>query len=85
MSYKIRFSKPASKQFKALPVQTQQRIRDKINALENEPRPNGVVKLESAVDLYRIRVGDYRIVYTIDDNILLIVIVKVGHRQNIYR
>ncbi|WP_419183621.1 type II toxin-antitoxin system RelE family toxin [Scytonema hofmannii] len=48
-----------------------------------EPRPNGVKKLEN--DLYRIRVGDYRVIYQIQDNILLVNIVKVSHRSKAYR
>ncbi|MEP0872105.1 type II toxin-antitoxin system RelE/ParE family toxin [Trichocoleus desertorum AS-A10] len=50
-----------------------------------EPRPTGVVKLEDSNSLYRVRLGDYRIIYEIQDTQLLVVVVKVGHRSDVYR
>ena len=85
MSYKIEFAKQAAKQFKALPRQEQQRLKIKINNLADDPRPSGVVKLSGEKDLYRIRGGNYRIVYSIQDARLLILIVKIGHRKDVYR
>jgi mRNA interferase RelE/StbE len=85
MTYRIEFVKQAAKQFKALPTQEQQRLQYKIDALEIEPRPSGVVKLAGEEDLYRIRVGDYRIIYRIQDNQFLILVVKIGHRREVYR
>ena len=70
MNYKIEFAKQAVKQFKALPHQEQQRLKTKIDNLENDPRPSGVVKLSGEENLYRIRVGNYRIIYSIQDTIL---------------
>ncbi|MBW4483701.1 MAG: type II toxin-antitoxin system RelE/ParE family toxin [Tildeniella torsiva UHER 1998/13D] len=85
MTYRIEFAKPAVKQFKALPPQDQQRLKPKIDALAQEPRPAGMVKLLGEDELYRIRVGDYRIVYAIKDAQLLILVVKVRHRREVYR
>jgi mRNA interferase RelE/StbE len=85
MTYRIEFVRRAAKQFKALPTQEQQRLRSKIDALASEPRPTGVIKLAGEENLYRIRVGDYRIVYAIQDDQLLILVVKVSHRRDVYR
>lgn len=85
MKYRIEFVKQAAKQFKALPFHVQQRLKPKIDALAKEPRSAGTIKLSGQDDLYRIRVGDYRIIYSIEDNQLLILVVKIGHRRDIYR
>ena len=61
------------------------RLKPKIDALAQNPRPSGVVKLSGEDDLYRIRVGNYRITYSIQDNHLLVLVVKIGHRRDIYR
>jgi mRNA interferase RelE/StbE len=85
MIYRIEFTKQASKQLKALSPQEQQRIKPKIDALVSIPRPDGVVKLSGEDDLYRIRVGNYRIIYSIHDNQLLILVLKIGHRRDVYQ
>ncbi|PSR17383.1 type II toxin-antitoxin system mRNA interferase toxin, RelE/StbE family [filamentous cyanobacterium CCP3] len=85
MTYRIEFAKPAAKQFKTIPLQEQQRLKPKIDALANEPRPSGMVKLAGEDDLYRIRVGNYRVIYAIEDDRLLVLVVKVGHRREVYR
>ena len=85
MTYKIEFAKQAAKQFKVLPRQEQQRLKTKIDNLEIDPRPSGVVKLSGEQNLYRIRVGNYRIIYSIQDFQLLILILKIGHRKDVYR
>jgi mRNA interferase RelE/StbE len=85
MKYRIEFAKAAAKQFKALPLAEQQRLKPKIDNLANDPRPAGVVKLTGEDNLYRIRVGNYRIIYTIWENELVVLVVKVGHRRDIYR
>lgn len=85
MTYKIEFSKRAEKQFERLPRQTQIRLQPRINALALDPRPPGVKKLEEAENQYRLRVGDYRIVYEIQDAILLVILLRIGHRREVYR
>ena len=85
MIYRVRFAKRAAKQFQALPKQEQERIQPKIDALAAEPRPKGIVKLSGEENLYRIRVGNYRILYAIEDDQLLVLVVTVGHRRDVYR
>ncbi|KYC43317.1 addiction module toxin RelE [Scytonema hofmannii PCC 7110] len=85
MSYQIEFSKPALKQLEKLSLDTQERIKAKIQELADNPRPHGVVKLKNLENNYRIKVGVYRVIYEIIDNILLITVLKVGHRREVYR
>ncbi|MEH2170320.1 MAG: type II toxin-antitoxin system RelE/ParE family toxin [Nostoc sp.] len=85
MSYEVKFSKVAKKQFRKLPLDVQQRIQTKINDLAIEPRPNGVKKLQGDDTSYRVRVGDYRVVYEVDDDVLIVTVIKVGHRSEIYK
>ncbi|MEM9091245.1 MAG: type II toxin-antitoxin system RelE/ParE family toxin [Cyanobacteria bacterium P01_F01_bin.53] len=85
MSYRIEFTKRANKQFQALPAQIQKRIAPKIDALAQEPSPQGVVKLSGEDNAYRIRVGDYRVVYNIEDDRLQILVFRVDHRRDVYR
>ena len=61
------------------------RLRETIDALALEPRPQGCTKLSGAKDIYRLRVGDQRIVYQIIDSRLLVLVVDIGHRREIYR
>jgi mRNA interferase RelE/StbE len=82
--YQIEISKGALKQLKKLSPELQERIQLKIDDLAIEPRPDGVKKLKNR-DGYRIRVGNYRVIYNILDDILLIIIVEIGHRSNIYK
>ena len=85
MSYRVEFSRGASKQFRKLPLNIQKRIQAKIDELAIEPRPNRVKKLQGDDNSYRIRVGDYRIVYEIKDDILLVIVIKIKHRSEVYK
>ena len=85
MSYQIEFSRQADRQFRNLPSQIQQRLKSLIDSLAATPRPYGSEKLSGTDQLYRLRVGDYRIVYTVEDDRLLVLVVKVGHRREVYR
>jgi mRNA interferase RelE/StbE len=58
---------------------------DCIESLQLNPRPTGIKKLVNKINLYRIRVDDHRIIYKIEDSVLLVLIVKVGNRKDIYR
>ncbi|OJV39618.1 MAG: hypothetical protein BGO29_04530 [Bacteroidales bacterium 36-12] len=82
--YKIVVSKKAIKELEKIPKLYYKTIRIAIDNLENEPRPNGYKKLQGYDDTYRIRVGVYRIIYTIEDNILTIEVIKIAHRQSVY-
>lgn len=82
--YKIEFKRSASKEIRALPSKEIKKILAKINALAENPRPPDNIKL-SGEDKYRVRCGDYRILYAVEDKILIVYIVKVGHRREVYR
>ncbi len=84
MAYSIELKPSAQKGLLKLPSLTQTRILDAIQSLGENPRPSGVKKLQS-LDLYRIRVGDYRIVYAIQDDELLVLVATIGHRKEVYR
>lgn len=81
--YTIKLTKTAQKQLDKLPNTQIERIKVELLELANNPRPSGVKKLKGQ-EGYRIRVGDYRILYFIFDNILLVEVVKVGQRGNFY-
>lgn len=82
--YSISFTRSALKDFESLPPAVQKRIGPAIDGLAMNPRPSGVKKLQVEF-LYRIRVGDYRVVYAISDEVRIVLITDVGHRSRIYR
>lgn len=73
------------RQLAALQPRDRRRVARAIDALAAHPRPPGVDKLKGADDLWRVWVGDYRIVYTIADDRLLVLVVRVAHRRDVYR
>jgi len=85
MTYQIEFSQVASKQLKKLSSEIRERIDAKILKLAEEPRPNGVTKLKNRENGYRIKVGKYRTKHDIYDDVLVVTVVRVGHRREIYR
>ncbi|MEH2207365.1 MAG: type II toxin-antitoxin system RelE/ParE family toxin [Nostoc sp.] len=85
MSYKVEILRGALKQLKKIPSELQERIQIKIDDLATEPRPKGVKKLKGKENAYRIRVNDYRVIYDIFDDLLVVNVVEVGHRKNIYK
>ena len=85
MAYRVEFTHRAGKQFSSLERSVQLRLKPQIDSLSENPRPRGAKKLSSSENLYRIREGDYRIIYQVQDEILLILVLKVGHRKDIYR
>lgn len=82
-SYNIVLSKRAEKFLDSLFDKAINPIIIALERLSDNARPNGYIKMKG-VDAYRIRVGDYRIIYEINDNILLIDVIDIGHRKNIY-
>lgn len=84
MSYALAIYPSAQRELGALPSEISRRVRAAIVELAQEPRPSGCRKLTGR-EGWRIRVGDYRILYDIDDNALIVTIVHIGHRRDIYR
>lgn len=85
MSYQVELSKRAERQLRKLDPDIQSLIGVAIDTLAIDPRPAGVKKLKGDENVYRIRVRDYRIVYEIQDDDLIVLVVKFGHRRDIYR
>jgi mRNA interferase RelE/StbE len=83
--YSVEIARRAIKSIAKLPRQEQQRIRAAIDLLADEPRPPGCVALSGEDSAYRVRVGDYRVVYEVFDKRLVIQVVRVGHRRDVYR
>jgi mRNA interferase RelE/StbE len=83
-SYRIEIKRSAVKELEAIPAKDRRRIATKIRALAGNPRPAGCEKL-SGHDKYRIRQGNYRILYTIEDDVLVVMVVKIGDRRDVYR
>jgi mRNA interferase RelE/StbE len=85
VSYEVEIAPAAKRQIKKLPRDVQQKLVAKLEELAFEPRPDGVKKLEGSENLYRLRLEKYRIIYEIQDSLLLVTVVKVKHRRDIYR
>jgi mRNA interferase RelE/StbE len=86
MSYLITVKPSAQKELSKFPKPAIKKVSIAIDELKENPRPSGVKKLKSTDEnLYRIRVGDYRILYTIEDTIQIVDITKVGYRKDIYK
>jgi len=83
-SYNVLIKRSAAKELEAVPLKDRRRLVARIEALATNPRPAGVQKL-SGEEKYRIRQGDYRILYQIVDEDLIVTVVRVGHRRDIYR
>ena len=84
-TYKIEFTSRALSELAGVPEKDRKRIGRKIGALANEPRPSGVEKLRGEEEYYRIRSGDYRVIYSISDGKLLVLVIRIGHRREVYR
>jgi mRNA interferase RelE/StbE len=84
-SYEIEISRSAEKQLRRLPRREQGRIVQAILPLANDPLPRGARKLSGYDDVFRIRVGHYRILYSVSSRKLVIIILKIGHRRDVYR
>jgi mRNA interferase RelE/StbE len=85
VAYSIEFSPLAERQFKKLPGDVQTHLKPHIDALGDNPRPSGSRKVQGQKNCHRLRVGDYRIVYDIYDRLLWILVLRIGHRREVYR
>ena len=83
--YSLEISRTAEKQLRKLPAEDRRRVARAMLALGEEPRPPGSRKLTGYDDVFRIRAGVYRIIYSISGRRLVIIILKIGHRKDIYR
>ncbi len=84
MPYQIIIKRSAEKELNVLPAVLRDRIAQRLLALEENPRPVGIKKLQGA-ESYRLRIGDYRVLLTIDDQLQQVVIYAIGHRREVYR
>ena len=83
--YKVIINKRILKALDKISVSYLPSIKKSINDLSENPRPFGCIKLAGSENYYRIRVGVYRIIYSIQDNILVVEVIKIDHRRNVYR
>ncbi len=85
MTYRVELKPSVVESLAKIPLSDRKKIARKIDSLSENPRPRGVVKLAGEESLYRIRSGDYRIIYQIQDEQLLVLVVRVGQRGDVYR
>lgn len=85
MAYSIFLAPPAERQLRSFAPAIQKRLVKRMKTLQHDPRPQGVKKLAGEDNLYRIREGDSRIIYTIQDDELIVLVVKIGDRKEVYR
>lgn len=86
MTFQIKFHPSARREFTRLPARERERIAARIDSLSQEPRPSGCRRLKGTdAKYYRIRVGDYRVVYDVADKELLVLVIRVRHRSDAYR
>lgn len=83
--YRVEVARRAAKALQRLARPDQQRVRAAIDLLANDPRPSGCTKLVGENHAYRVRTGDYRIVYDVMDDRLVVQVVRIGHRREVYR
>lgn len=84
-SYELQIKKSAAKELEAIgQKQERRRIVERIRLLAENPRPRGCEKL-SGSDRYRVRQGDYRLLYSVDDEASVVTVVRIGHRRDVYR
>ena len=85
MAYQVILKPSAAKSVRKLDRDTQRRVLRVLEVLAQEPRPAGVLKMAGDDNLWRVRLGDYRVVYEIHDRQLIVVVVRVVHRKDVYR
>lgn len=85
MSYSITYTPTAAKTLRKLDRTTARQIITAIESLKDDPLPHGAIQLKGGAGEFRIRTGNYRIIYEVDNGELIILVLKVGHRREIYR
>jgi mRNA interferase RelE/StbE len=85
MTYRVRFAERVEKDLNRLPVNTRRCVVDRIDALANDPRPRQAKPLHGSLKgRWRLRVGDYRVIYEIRDDVLVVLVISVGARSGVY-
>lgn len=85
MPYIVKLTSHAARSFRKLSRDVQARLSPSIESLKEDPRPPGSEKLKGSDNAYRIRVGDYRILYEVRDRVLIVCIIETGHRREVYK
>jgi len=85
MAYRLAFTAAATRDLKHLPKDVQADVAAAIDALAGDPRPHGCEKIEGSDDIYRIRCGDYRVLYQIGDDDSTLLVIRVRHRREVYK
>jgi len=85
VAFAVVFKPAAVRDLRKLPEDIRRRVAARIDALAGDPRPHGAEALQGEPDLYRLRVGDFRIIYRVEAKALVILVVRIGHRRDIYR
>jgi mRNA interferase RelE/StbE len=83
--YALEFTTAAARQARKLDPQARARVRAAVEALRDDPRPAGIKALVNSPGLLRVRVGDWRVIYRVEDARLVVLVVEVGHRREVYR
>ncbi|MBO9626425.1 MAG: type II toxin-antitoxin system RelE/ParE family toxin [Microbacterium sp.] len=84
MRYEVEFTTAAAREIRKLDTQIRRRVLLGIAELENSPRPHGVRKIVGYKDAWRLRIGDYRVLYEVSDERIVVTVVRVGHRRDVY-
>ncbi|KQR26053.1 type II toxin-antitoxin system RelE family toxin [Microbacterium sp. Leaf151] len=84
MTYRVEFTTAAARQIKKLPRPARDRVVEAIGGLRDDPRPTGAKKLVGEQSAWRVRVGDYRVIYDVLDGELIVTVVRAGHRREVY-
>lgn len=85
MPYAVRYLAAARRGIGRLPEEVQRRIITHLDALEHNPLPPGALQLANQPHMFRIRIGDYRVIYSVDSHDQLIIVETIGHRKDVYR
>jgi mRNA interferase RelE/StbE len=85
LSYLIEVKRSAAKELRKIPKADQKRIADKIDSLAQNPPNPTATKMKGNNPFHKVRVGDYRIIYEIQEEVLIILVVKIGHRKDVYK
>ncbi len=85
MTYRIEFVRSAARSYNRLDPVLQRRVNRELSRLRETPRHPGVIRLQTNDELYRVRIGDLRLLFSVEDDVLLVLIVKLGQRGSVYR